>query len=126
MFTALPVIALYQYMKFQQSSSISIGVMLRTKSKDLKRQRAITPFKIHAELWFLCTALPLIKVYLHMKFHQPSYISIGSYAPDKIKRPNISKWNNSFHTAARIPRKRINTPTIFSSFVFKEKFELLI
>jgi len=85
--TALPLIKVYLHMKFHQHSYSSIRVMLQTKSKDQKQQRGITPLKEQAEWWFLCNALPIIKVYLHMKFHQHSYSSIGVMLRTNFCRP---------------------------------------
>ena len=42
--------------------------MAQTKNKYKKFQRAITLNLLELKLWFLCTALPLIDMYPHMKY----------------------------------------------------------
>jgi len=60
---------IYLPMKFQVSSLNTFRVMLRTKFKHENEQRAITPKVWSLALWFLCTAILLNEIYLHMKFH---------------------------------------------------------
>jgi len=67
--TALILNKIYLPMKFQVSSLNTFWVMLRTKFKNENKQRTITPKVWYLELWFLCTALLLNKIYLPIKFH---------------------------------------------------------
>ena len=67
--TALPLNKIYLPIKFHFDNSNSFCVMLRTNINFKKYQRAITPTLCNIKLWFLCTALPLDKIYLPMKFH---------------------------------------------------------
>ena len=53
---------------FQIGISYSFKDMLWTRIKLQNKQRAITQKIPSQELKFLCTALPLIEIYLHMKF----------------------------------------------------------
>ena len=68
MCTALLLNEIYLPMKFQVDISYSVRVMLRTKVKSEKLQRAITQKLSKQELWFFCTALLLNEIYLPMKF----------------------------------------------------------
>ena len=69
MCTALPLDEIYPSTKFHNHSYYSFGDMLRTKFKYENKQRAITQKLSKRELWFLCTALPLAKIYPPTKFH---------------------------------------------------------
>ena len=50
----------------------SFGDMLWRKFKYGNKQRVKTPKLSKQELWFMCTALPLDKIYLPTKFHNHS------------------------------------------------------
>ena len=72
MCTALPLDEIYAPTKFHNHSYYSFGDMLRTKFKYENKQRAITQKLRKRELWFLCTALSLEKIYIPTKFHNHS------------------------------------------------------
>ena len=59
--------------------------MLRTKFKYENKQRAITQKLSNQELWFMCTALPLDKIYPPTKFHNHSFYSLGDMLQTKFK-----------------------------------------
>jgi len=63
-------------------------VMLRTKFKNENEQRAITPKVRSFELWFLCTALLLNEIYLHMKFQVSSLNTFWDMLQTKYKNEN--------------------------------------
>ena len=62
--------------------------MLWTKFKYENKQRAITQKLSKQKLWFLCTALPLDKIYPPTKFHYHSYYSFGDMLWTKFKYEN--------------------------------------
>ena len=72
MCTALPLNEIYPPTKFHNHSLYSFGDMLWTKFKYENTQRAITQKLSKQELLFLCTALPLDKIYPPTKFHNHS------------------------------------------------------
>ena len=67
--TALFLNKIYLPIKFHVDALHNFKVMLRTKFKYENEQRAITLKVWNFELWFLCTALFLNKIYLPIKFH---------------------------------------------------------
>ena len=69
MCTALPLDEIYPPTKFYNPTQYSFGDMLWTKLKYENKQRAITQKLSKRELWFLCTAFPLDKIYTPTKFH---------------------------------------------------------
>ena len=62
--------------------------MLQTKFKYENKQRAITQKLSKRELWFLCTALPLDKIYIPTKFHNHSYCSFRDMLRTKFNYEN--------------------------------------
>ena len=72
MCSALPLDEIYPPIKFHNHSYINFGDMHRTKVKYENKQRAITQKLSKQELWSLCTALPLDKIYPPTKFHNHS------------------------------------------------------
>ena len=70
MCTALPLDEIYPPTKFHNNSKYSFGDMLQTKFKYESKQRAITQKISKQELQFMCTALPLDKIYPPTKFHK--------------------------------------------------------
>ena len=71
--------------ELSHDSSSSFCVMLQTKYKYEKFQRAITPKLCKRELWFLFTAPPLIKIYIPMKFQVDTSNSFGVLLRTKYK-----------------------------------------
>ena len=61
MCTALPLDEIHPPTKFHNHSLNSFADMLRTKFKYENKQRTITQKLTQRELWFLCTALPLMR-----------------------------------------------------------------
>ena len=59
--------------------------MLRTKIKYENKQRAITQKLSKQVLWFLCTALRLDEIYLPIKFHNHSLLSLRDMHREKFK-----------------------------------------
>jgi len=96
---ALLLNAICMPMKFQVSSLNTFWVMLRTKFKYENKQRAITPKVWNAELWFLCTALLLNKIYLPMKFLVVAFHNFQVMLRTKFKYENKQRaitpkvWN---------------------------------
>ena len=74
---ALPLIMVFAYMKFHFNSSSRSGIIVRTKFERKNQQRAITEKICMLEFWPLCTALPFIMLFPHMKFHFNSSSSTG-------------------------------------------------
>ena len=62
--------------------------MHRTKVKYENKQRAIIKKKSKQELWFMCTALPLDKIYPLTKFRNHSKYSFGDMLQTKFKYEN--------------------------------------
>jgi predicted nucleic acid-binding protein len=95
--TALLLIEIYLLMKFQLNNSYTLWDMPRTKSKYEKFQRAITQKWIKQELWFLCTALLLIEIYLLMKFQLNNSYTLWDMPRtkskyEKFQRAITQKW----------------------------------
>jgi len=89
---ALQLNELYLPIKCHVDALHNFKVMLRAKFKHENEQRAITLKVRNFELWFLCTALHLNKIYLPMKFHVDAlHINYSSYAPDKKGRTDRRK-----------------------------------
>ena len=84
--TALPLDEIYPPTKFHNHNFYSLGDMHQTKFKyKKKQQRAITQRLSKQELWFMCTALPLDKIYPLAKFHNHSNYSFGDMHLAKVK-----------------------------------------
>ena len=62
--------------------------MFRTKIKYENKKRAITQKTSRQELRFMCTALPLNKIYPPTKFHNHSKYSFGDIHWTKLKYEN--------------------------------------
>ena len=75
MCTALPLDEIYPPTKFQNYSLFSLRDMQQKKSKYKKKQRAITKKLSKQELEFICTVLPIDKIYPSTKFHNHSKYS---------------------------------------------------
>ena len=75
-------------MKFHVNALHSLKVMLQTKFKYENQQRAITPKVRCQELWFLCIALLLNKIYLPMKLQVSSLNTYGVMLRTKFKNEN--------------------------------------
>ena len=62
--------------------------MLRTKFKYENKYRAITQKLSKQELRFMCTAVPLDKIYPSTKFYNHSKYSFGDMLQTKVKYEN--------------------------------------
>ena len=83
MCTALPLDEIYPPTIFHNHSLYSLGDMHRTKLK-YKKQRAITQTLSKQKLRFICTVLPLDKIYPPTKFHNHSKYSFGDMHRTKL------------------------------------------
>ena len=105
MCTALPLDEIYPPTKFHNHSLFSLRDMHRKKSKYKKKQRAITEKLSKKELRFICTVLPLDKIYPPTKFHNHSLFSLRDMHRKKSKykkkqraiTEKLSKKERSFH-----------------------------
>ena len=88
MCTALPFDEIYPPTKFHNHSLFSLRDMHRKKYKYKKKQRAITQKLSKQELQFMCTVLPLDKIYPPTKFHNHSKYSFGDMLRTKFKYEN--------------------------------------
>jgi len=90
--TACLLNEIYLPMKIHVGDLHSFQVMFRTKFKYENQQRAITPKVWCLELWFLCTALPLNKIYLPMssssQYTKCSLITFWVMLQTKFKNEN--------------------------------------
>ena len=84
MCTALPLDEIYPPTKFHNHSLFSLRDMHRKKSKYKKNQRAITQKLSKQELQFICTVLPLDKIYPPTKFHNHSKYSFRDMHQTKL------------------------------------------
>jgi len=92
---------IYLLMKFQVSSLNTFWVMLRTKVKNENKQRTITPKVWYLELWFLCTALPLMRYICLWNFKSAAWILFQLYS-DKIQELKWTKGNDSKSMMSRV------------------------
>ena len=104
--------------------------MLRTKFKYENKQRTVTQKLSKRELWFLCTALRLDKIYPPMKFHNHSLFSLRDMHQKKSKykkkqraiNKKLSKQQLRF-IGTVLPLDRIYPPTKFhnhSKYSFRD------
>ena len=84
MCTALPLDDIYPPTKFHNHSLFSLRDMHGKKSNYKKKQRAITQKLSKQELRFICTVLPLDKIYPPTKFHNHSFYSLGDMHQTKL------------------------------------------
>ena len=83
--TVLPLDKIYPPTKFHNHSKYSFRDMHQTKLYYESKQRAITQKISKQELRFMCTALPLNKIYPPTKFHNHSNYSFGDGHRTKVK-----------------------------------------
>ena len=100
--TALLHNEIYLPMKCHVNALHSLKGMLQTKFKYENQQRAITPKVWCQELWFLCIALLLNKIYLPMKFQVSSLNTYGVMLRTKFKNDKGTKGNNSKNMMSRV------------------------
>jgi hypothetical protein len=77
---------IYLPTKFYVEISYILRAMPGHSSKYKHEQRAITQKLGKAELWLLCTAHLLNKIYLPIKFHVDIFYSLGVMTRTKFKR----------------------------------------
>ena len=85
MCTALHLDEIYPPTQFHNQSLLSLRDMHQKKSKYKKKQRAITQKLSKQELRFICTVLPLDKIYPPTKFHNQSKYSFRDMLRTKFK-----------------------------------------
>ena len=85
MCTALPLDEINPTTKYHNHSKYTFGDMHRTKIKYESKRRAITKKKGKQELWFMCTALPLMR-----SIHPKNFITIASIVLELCSRQNSS------------------------------------
>ena len=107
MCTALPLDEIYLPTKFHNHSLHSLGDMHRTKFKYEKKAKGNNSKIKQARVWFMCTALPLDKIYPPTKFHNHSKYSFGDMHRTKVKYESkqrvitkIKKANKSYSSCA--------------------------
>ena len=81
---ALPLDEIYPRTKFHNHSLFSLRDMHQKTSKYKKKQRAITQKLSKQELRFICTVLPLDKIYPPTKFHNHSKYSFRDMHQTKL------------------------------------------
>ena len=87
---------------FGKTSIKSVGVVIWRRINTKKVTREITFFLAEAELQFLNMTLPLINIYVQVKFQKARIRSVGVIIRTRINKTKVTKGNNSFYSASRV------------------------
>jgi len=112
--------------------SFVVTEICSTHNLSMKKQRAITLKLGSGELWFLCSTLPLIKVYLPIKFHANTFCSHWDmfhtkfkYEKTKGNNSKIRRWRVMVLVQCTSPQWDLYTPEVscFNKFVTYGQYE---